>query len=73
MTEWNGLEPRPERLDRLVLRGAAGDVALVDRAGSLDFAGFDAAVGSLAAHLAERARPGDRIASWLPKTRTACL
>lgn len=73
MTEWDGLKPRPERLDRLVLRGAAGDIALLDRAGSLDFAGLDAAVGSLAAHLAERAQPGDRIASWLPKTRTACL
>ncbi len=73
MTEWDGLEPRPERLDRLVLRGAAGAAALVDRAGMLDFAALDAAVGSLAAHLAERASPGDRIASWLPKTRTACL
>lgn len=73
MTEWDGLEPRPERLDRLVLRGAAGAVALIDRTGSLDFAGLDAAVGSLAAHLAERAQPGDRIASWLPKTRAACL
>ena len=73
MTEWNGLEQKPERLDRLVLRGAAGDVALVDRASSLDFAELDAAVGSLAARLTERARPGDRIASWLPKTRIACL
>jgi acyl-CoA ligase (AMP-forming) (exosortase A-associated) len=63
----------PQRLDRLVLRGRAADVALVDRAGPLDFAGLDAAVGSLAAHLADRAEPGDRIASWLPKTRTACL
>jgi acyl-CoA ligase (AMP-forming) (exosortase A-associated) len=73
MTEWDGLEPAPERLDRLVLRGASGDRALVDRAGTLDFAGLDAAVGSLAAHLAERTAPGDRIASWLPKTRLACL
>jgi len=73
MMEWDGLEPRPERLDRLALRGKAGDVALVDRSGELRFAELDAAVGSLAAHLAERAVPGDRIASWLPKTRTACL
>ncbi len=73
MTDWDGLDPTPQRLDRLVLRGRAGDVALVDRAGTLDFAGLDAAVGSLAAHLAARAAPGDRIASWLPKTRTACL
>lgn len=73
LTDWNGLDPTPQRLDRLVLRGRAGDVALVDRGGTLDFAALDAAVGSLAAHLAERAAPGDRIASWLPKTRTACL
>jgi len=68
-----GLEPLPQRLDRLALCGRPGDVALVDRGGELDFAGLDQAVGALAAHLAERARPGDRIASWLPKTRTACL
>ncbi len=73
MTEWDGLQPKPERLDRLVMRGAAEDAALVDRAGTLDFAALNAAVGSLAAHLAERASPGERIASWLPKTRTACL
>jgi len=73
LTDWDGLEPTAQRLDRLVLRGRAGDVALVDRAGTLDFAGLNAAVGSLAAHLAARAAPGDRIASWLPKTRTACL
>jgi acyl-CoA ligase (AMP-forming) (exosortase A-associated) len=73
LTVSEGLDPTPQRLDRLVLRGAAGDVALVDRGGTLDFAALDAAVGSLAAYLAERAAPGDRIASWLPKTRTACL
>ena len=73
MTNWDGLDPTPQRLDRLVLRGRGGDIALVDRSGTLDFAALDAAVGSLAAHLAERAAPGDRVASWLPKTRTACL
>jgi acyl-CoA ligase (AMP-forming) (exosortase A-associated) len=72
-TSWDGLEARPERLDRLALRGRRGDVALVDRTGTLDFVGLDAAVGSLAAHLAACAEPGDRIASWLPKTRTASL
>jgi acyl-CoA ligase (AMP-forming) (exosortase A-associated) len=66
-------DSRPERLDRLVLRGDGQAPALVDRAGTLRFADLDAAVGSLAAHLGERATPGDRIASWLPKTRTACL
>ncbi len=69
----DGPDPTPQRLDRLTLRGEAGAVALVDRDGALDFWGLDAAVGSLAAHLAARAAPGSRIASWLPKTRTACL
>ncbi len=63
----------PRRLDRLVLRGDAAAPALADRAGTLDYAGLDAAVGSLAAHLAARAAPGERVASWLPKTRAACL
>ena len=69
----DGPDPVPQRLDRLTLRGAAEAAALIDRAGTLDYAGFEAAVGSLAAHLAGLAAPGDRIASWLPKTRTACL
>ena len=72
-SEWEGLEPLPQRLDRLALCGRPGDVALVDREGVLDFAGLDRACGALAAHLVERAAPGDRIASWLPKTRVACL
>jgi acyl-CoA ligase (AMP-forming) (exosortase A-associated) len=73
ISEWEGLEPVPQRLDRLPLCGRLGAAALIDREGALDFAGLDAAVGSLAARLAERTVPGDRIASWLPKTRTACL
>ncbi|WP_454883633.1 AMP-binding protein [Sphingomonas oryzagri] len=72
-SEWDGLEPQPQRLDRLALCGQPGDVALIDREGALDFAGLDHAVGALAAHLADRAGAGDRIASWLPKTRAACL
>lgn len=72
-SEWEGLEALPQRLDRLALCGRPGDIALIDREGQLDFSGLDRAVGALAAHLAERAEPGDRIASWLPKTRTACL
>lgn len=71
--EIEGLEPLPQRLDRLALCGRPGDLALIDREGELDFAGLDRAVGALAAHLAGRAQPGDRIASWLPKTRVACL
>lgn len=73
VSEWDGLEPLPQRLDRLAVHGRPDDVALVDREGALDYAGLDQAVGALAAHLATRATPGDRIASWLPKTRVACL
>lgn len=72
-SEWDGLEPLPQRLDRLPLCGRVSDLALIDREGELDFAGLDQAVGALAAHLADRTAPGDRIASWLPKTRVACL
>jgi acyl-CoA ligase (AMP-forming) (exosortase A-associated) len=68
-----GPDPVPQRLDRLATRGRADAPALVTREGVLDHAGLDAAVGALAGALAERATPGDRIASWLPKTRTACL
>ena len=68
-----GPDPTPHRLDRLCVRGARYAPALVTREGVLDFAGLEEAVASLAGALAERARPGDRVASWLPKTRTACL
>ncbi len=73
MTEWDGLEPKAERLDRLTMRGAPQDVALIERAGTLDFAGLDTAVGKLAAALSREAGRGERVASWLPKTRLACL
>ena len=69
----NRPDPRPQRLDRLVLRGAGCDPAIIDRAGVLDYAGLDDLTGRIAAALRQRAAPGDRIASWLPKTRTACL
>ncbi|MDB5738001.1 MAG: acyl-CoA ligase (AMP-forming), exosortase system-associated, partial [Sphingomonas bacterium] len=73
MQDENGLDATPQRLDCLTLRGARDAPALIDRIGTLDYAAFDAAIGSLAAYLADRAAPGDRVASWLPKTRTACL
>lgn len=68
------LNPDPKPLDHLALRGAPDDVALVDKQGTLDFAGLDAAVGALASWLLDRGlKPGDRVASWLNKTRLACL
>ncbi len=64
--------PRP--LDHLTLRGDRGAPALVTRDGVLDYAGLEAAVGALAGGLAARGLvTGDRVASWLPKTRLTAL
>ncbi|RED15673.1 acyl-CoA ligase (AMP-forming), exosortase A system-associated [Parasphingopyxis lamellibrachiae] len=68
------LNPDPKPLDHLTLCGAADSVALIDRQGELDFAGLEAAVGALAAWLMDQGlHRGDRVASWLNKTRLACL
>lgn len=68
------LDPVPRPLDHLAGRGAPDAPALIDDQGTLDFAGLDRAVGTLAAALARHGvRRGDRIACWLAKTRLACL
>ncbi|WP_426258734.1 acyl-CoA ligase (AMP-forming), exosortase A system-associated [Sphingomonas sp. DC1600-2] len=68
------LDPFPYPIDTLPLRGSAGDPALVDRQGTLDFAGLERLVGQVAAWLAGQGyAPGARVASWLPKTRFACV
>ncbi len=67
------LDAPPRPLDHLTLQGAPDAPALLDRAGALSFAELEAAVGALAAWLAARTAPGDRVASWLAKTRLACL
>jgi acyl-CoA ligase (AMP-forming) (exosortase A-associated) len=57
-----------------VLRGAGDALALIDRAGTLTYAEAETAVAALAGWLrAQVAEPGARVATWLPKTRTACL
>ena len=67
-------DPVPRPLDHLALRGDRGVPALIDRIGMLDHAGLEAAVGALAGALrAQGLRHGDRVASWLAKTRLACL
>src|SRR5688500_4562339 len=66
-------DPTPCPLDHLTLRGAADAPAVVGREGVLDYAGLERAVSALAGALARSARPGERVASWLPKTRLACL
>lgn len=67
-------DPEPRPLDHLTRRGQPAAPALITREGVLDYAGLEAAVGALAAGLlAAGAVPGDRVASWLPKTRTTSL
>jgi len=67
-------DPTPFPLDHLALRGDPAAPALVTREGSLDYAGLDQAVGALAAGLKGRGLAhGDRVASWLPKTRLTSL
>lgn len=67
-------DPTPRPLDHLTLRGAPEAPALVTREGTLDYAGLEQAVGALAAALRARGLgEGDRVASWLPKTRLTSL
>ncbi|WP_375396167.1 AMP-binding protein [uncultured Sphingomonas sp.] len=68
------LDPQPRPIDHLPSCGRADDVALRTREGDLTFAALNDAVGRLAGWLREhRLAPGDRVATWLPKTRAACL
>jgi acyl-CoA ligase (AMP-forming) (exosortase A-associated) len=68
------LDPVPHPIDHLPARGRPNDVALVLREGSLTFAELEAAVARLAGWLAGfRFAAGERVATWLPKTREACL
>ncbi len=68
------LDPNPCPIDHLTARGAADAIALVDRAGVMSFADLEAAVSAVAGWLAGRGLvPGDRVATWLPKTRLACV
>jgi len=68
------LDPTPYPIDTLPLRGAADAVALIDRARVLSFGELEALTGRTAAWLArQRIASGERIASWLPKTRLACV
>ena len=67
-------DPIPRPLDHLALAGAREAPALIDKGGVLDHAALDRLVGVLAAALRARGlAPGDRVASWLPKDRLACL
>lgn len=68
------LNPDPRPLDHLTSCGKPDDLALVDKQGGLDFAALEHAVGALARWLAAQGlERGARVASWLNKTRLACL
>lgn len=68
------LDDTPRQLDRLTLFGSADAPALADRQGTLSYAGLEQAVGSMAATLLHLGlKRGDRVATWLGKTRAACL
>ena len=65
-----GSDPNPRPLDHLTRKGEPEAPALLTREGPLDYAGLEQAVGTLAAALKARGlQVGDRVASWLPKTR----
>ncbi len=65
-----GPDPNPRPLDHLTQKGEPQAPALLTREGPLDYAGLEQAVGALAAALRARGlEAGDRVASWLPKTR----
>lgn len=67
-------DPTPRPLDHIALLGARDGVALIDKTGTLDHAGLERETGRLAAWLARQGlAKGARVATWLPKTRTACL
>jgi len=61
-------------LDHLALRGVGRAPALILRDETLDYDALNLRVGRLAHWLTgARLAPGDRIATWLPKSETACL
>ena len=66
--------PPARTIDHLPELGAADGAALIDRAGVLSFAEVEATIARMAGGLlALDLDSGARVATWLPKTRTACL
>lgn len=69
-----GPDPTPNPLDHLTLRGAPDAEALVVGDQRLTYADLDDAVGRTASTLLMQGlEPGDRVATWMGKTRLACI
>ena len=69
-----GPDPTPLPLDHLATRGADHDPALVADGETFTYSELDQLVGQAAATLVARGlKPGDRVASWMGKTRLACI
>ncbi len=69
-----GPDPTPSPLDHLALRGEREEPALIANGMTKSFAQLDIGVGRMASALLRTdLRPGDRVASWMGKTRLACL
>ncbi|KUR71746.1 AMP-binding protein [Novosphingobium fuchskuhlense] len=71
-------DPTVLPLDHLALRGAGDAPALVFKDRTLSYEALNHRLGQLAAWLARvvpeaGARPGARVATWLPKSELACL
>lgn len=61
-------------LDALTRCGKEDATALIIKNGPISYAALDAMVGRVASWFAEQGmQKGDRVATWLPKTREACL
>jgi acyl-CoA ligase (AMP-forming) (exosortase A-associated) len=69
-----GADPTLFPLDHLTLRGAAEAEALVVGDARLTYVELDVAVGTTASALLSLGlAPGDRVATWMGKTRLACI
>ena len=66
-------DPVPRPLDHLAQCGVADAPALILADRIMDHGALNRRIGQLAAMLASRLAPGDRVASWLPKDELACL
>jgi acyl-CoA ligase (AMP-forming) (exosortase A-associated) len=72
--ELQELDAAPRPIDHLPSCGEPDAPALIVGGETLSYADLELAVGRLAAWLrAQGLEAGDRVASWLPKTLTACL